>query len=135
MDACTWNIPALGYGSKWTRGRRLFHGFFNMGAVTGLGHYYTRRFLFRLAGTLDDFHYAQLYSPPSSGIFVASSWLTLILRSAAGPLIMEITHSLETKPQEETFIQIAERAMEYTERGMVPGEFLVNTFSSRFVCT
>lgn len=57
----------------------------------------------------------------------------LILLSAAGPLIMEIKHSLDTKSQEETFVQAAERAMEYMEGVMVPGEPLVNTCSSRFV--
>jgi len=59
----------------------------------------------------------------------------LILCSVAGPLIVEIIHSLDTKSREETFLQAAERAMEYMERVMVPGEFIVNPFSSRFVCS
>ena len=44
---------------------------------------------------------------------------------------MEITYGLDIKSQEDKFLQAAEHAMEYLERAMIPGEFLVDTFPIR----
>ena len=65
MDAYSWSIPAVGYGTRWRKGRRLFHEFFNMRAVTNFDDHqrkYARRFISRLAQTPDNFlGHAQLY--------------------------------------------------------------------------
>ena len=44
---------------------------------------------------------------------------------------MEITYGMDVKSHEDTFLQAAERAMEYGDRVMVPGAFLVDTFPIR----
>ena len=64
MDVYSWSIVGLGYGSKWRKGRRLFHEFFNMKAVTNFDDYqrkHARRFISRLSQTPEDFlDHAQL---------------------------------------------------------------------------
>ena len=64
MDAYSWNIIAFGYGSRWRKGRRLFHEFLNVKVVTnfdGYQHKHAYHFLSRLAETPDDFlSHAQL---------------------------------------------------------------------------
>ena len=68
MDAYSWNMVALWYGTEWRKGRRLFHEFFNMKAVTKFDdcqrkHAY--RFLSHLSQTPEDFlAHAQLYMFP-----------------------------------------------------------------------
>lgn len=65
MDAYSWGIPVIGYGSKWRKGRRLFHEFFNAKAVTKFDDYQEKsayRFISRLAETPEDFlDHAKLY--------------------------------------------------------------------------
>ena len=68
MDIYSWNLVALQYGSKWRKGRRLFHEFFNMKAVTNFDDYqrkHTYRFISCLSQTPEDFlAHAQLYVFP-----------------------------------------------------------------------
>ena len=65
MGTYSWNMVARWYGTKWRKGRRLFHEFFNMKAVTNFDDYQRKnayRFLFRLSQTPEDFlTHAQLY--------------------------------------------------------------------------
>ena len=58
MDAYSWSVPILLYGSKWKRGRRLFYEFFNVKAVDSFDDYqrkHARRFISRLSQTPEDF--------------------------------------------------------------------------------
>ena len=55
----------------------------------------------------------------------------MILPSVTGALVMEITYGLDIKSHEDKFLQTSEHAMEYIERAMVPGAFLVDTFPIR----
>ena len=68
MGVYSWNMVALWYGTKWRRGRRLFHEFFNMKAVTNFDDYqrkHTYRLLSLLSQTPEDFlAHAQLYGFP-----------------------------------------------------------------------
>ena len=65
MDVCSWSLFDFDYGSRLRRGRRLFHEFFSMKAITNFDDYqrkYAYRFLSRLAETPDKFlDHAQLY--------------------------------------------------------------------------
>ena len=133
MDGYSWSVPILLYGNKWRRGRRLFHEFFNMKAVTsfdGYQHKHAHRFILRLSQTPEDFlAHSQLYIP--SFHHCAHMLLTSVLLSVTGGLIMDITYSLDIKSHEDPFLQAAERAMECVERAMVPGASLVDTFPIR----
>ena len=64
MGMYSWNIVAIGYGNQWRRGRRLFHEFLNIKAVTkfdGYQYKHAYRFLSRLAEAPDGFlDHAQL---------------------------------------------------------------------------
>ena len=42
---------------------------------------------------------------------------------------MEMTYGMDIKPHEDKFLQASQRAMEYFEGAMVPGAFLVDTFT------
>ena len=68
MGTYSWNLVALQYGSKWRKGRRLFHEFFNMKATTNFDNYQRKhayRFISRLSQTPEDFlAHAQLYTFP-----------------------------------------------------------------------
>ena len=58
MGFYSWSIVSLAYGSKWRRGRRLFHELFNIKAVANFDDYqrkYTNRFLSHLAETPEKF--------------------------------------------------------------------------------
>ena len=55
----------------------------------------------------------------------------MILPSVTGALVMEITYGLDIKSHEGKFLQTSEHAMEYIERAMVPGAFLVDAFPIR----
>ena len=57
-----------------------------------------------------------------------STRLILILSSAVGALIMEITYSMDIRSHEDKFLKVTEHIMEYAERALVLGEFLVDTF-------
>jgi len=66
MGLYSWDIVGFGYGNRWRRGRRLFHQFLNVNAVTNFDGYQRKhayRFLSRLAETPEDFlDHAQLYA-------------------------------------------------------------------------
>jgi hypothetical protein len=136
MDIYSWDVISLvRYGSQWRRSRRLFHEFFNAKAVTTFDGHQRKcayRFLSRLAQTPDKFlDHAKL----CVSFRMRSSWtltrLTLILPSVIGALVMEITYGMEIKSHEDKFLQTSEHALEYIERVMVPGAFLVDTFPIR----
>jgi len=40
---------------------------------------------------------------------------------------MEMTYGMDIKSHEDKFLQAAERALEYFERAIIPGTFLVDT--------
>ena len=44
---------------------------------------------------------------------------------------MGITYGFDIKSHEDKFLQTADRALEFSERVMVPGAFLVDTFPIR----
>ena len=68
MDAGSWNMDVRRYRTEWKKGRRLFHEFFNMKAVTKFDDWqrkHAHRFLCRLSQTPEDFlAHAQLYTFP-----------------------------------------------------------------------
>ena len=70
MDLYSWNIVTASYGSRWRRGRRLFHEFLNIKAVENFDGYqykHAYRFLSRLADAPDEFlNHTQLYVTRSS---------------------------------------------------------------------
>ena len=134
MNSYSWSIPILLYGSKWKRGRRLFHEFFNVKEVTNFDDHqrkHARRFISRLSQTPEDFlSHSQLSVPPLH--HCAHALLTSVLQSVTGALIMDITYGLDIKSHEDPFLQAAGRAMDCVERTMVPGAFLVDTFPIRW---
>lgn len=134
MDAYSWGVALLGYRSKiWKRARRLFHEFFSTKAVTKFDDYqrkYAHRFISRLDEAPDDFlDHCKLCVPLRMGSSYAK--LTLILPSVISALVMEITYGFDIKSHDDEFLQAAKRAMEYAERAMTPGTFLVDTFPIR----
>ena len=132
MGIYSWSIINVPYGNQWRRGRRLFHEFLNVKAVTNYDDYqrkHARRFLSRLAETPDDFlHHAQLCVSLRMG---PSQYLSLIRPSVTGALIMEITYGMDIKSHEDKFLQTAEHAVEQASRVMIPGAFLVDIFPIR----
>ena len=136
MGMYSWNIGFIGYGDKWRRGRRIFHQFFNMKAVTNFDDYqrkYTYRFISLLSQTPEGFlDHAKLCVSSRKRILSHRLLTTmLIFSSVTGALIMDITYDLDIKSHEDKFLRTAERAMEWGERAVVPGAFLVNTFPIR----
>jgi cytochrome P450 len=58
MDVYSWNLVARWYGTKWRKGRRLFHEFFNVKAVANFDDYQRKhayRLISRLSQTPEDF--------------------------------------------------------------------------------
>ena len=132
MDAYSWIVPILPYGSRWKRERRLFHEFFNVKVVTSFDDYqrkHAHRFISRLSQTPEDFlAHSQLCVFPLPSL---RPLLTPVLPSMTGALIMDITYGLDVKSHEDKFLQAAKHAMECVEKVMVPGAFLVDTLPIR----
>jgi hypothetical protein len=85
----------------------------------------------RLSQTPEDFvAHAQLYVFRSDPAILPPRPIS-VFSSVTGALIMEITYGLNIESHEDKFLQTAEHAMEYIEKIMVPGAFLVDTFPIR----
>ena len=135
MDIYSWSVDVAGYGSAWRRRRHLFHKFFSAKAVTNFDDYqrkHAHRFISRLSRTPDDFlDHTKLCVPPDELFHHSTQARLTLLPSVTGAPIMGITYGLDIKSHENEFLQTAERALEFAERAMVPGAFLVDTFPIR----
>ncbi|KAF9642534.1 cytochrome P450, partial [Thelephora ganbajun] len=110
----SWSITLMPYGKGWRNARRLFHEFMHSRAVVKFDDYqrkHAHRFLLQLAETPDDFlNHAKF---------------------TVAALVLEMTYGFNIKSHEDKFLRAAEQAVEYAERGLVPGAFLVDTIPMR----
>ena len=108
MGLNKWALVAFEYGERWRNHRRLFHQFFNIGAM---GRYDEdqRKMASRLLKNLNDdpadFHHH--------------------IRLATGSLALSVTYGIRVDSAKNPYFSVAEEVVEKLEEAQVPGAFPV----------
>ncbi|KAF8513892.1 cytochrome P450 [Gautieria morchelliformis] len=105
-----WSFSLMRYGNKWRRLRKMFHQKFHLTAATAYTSVqaeHTQELLHRLHESPEDFlqHFRHL----------------------SGAIIMEVIYGIKVLPIGDSYIRIAEQAMEAVSELLNPGSFLVDT--------
>ncbi|KAI0705578.1 CyP450 monooxygenase [Earliella scabrosa] len=106
-----WVLTLLHYGPWWRRHRRIFHQFFNTNAIVDYRPSQRREAHLLVLRLIKD---------PAS--FVHH------IRHLFGSTIMRITYGIEVDNGNESYLNLAERALAIFSEATVPGKYLVETF-------